>query len=145
MRLFAIAAALTLAPIAFAAEVNFQCPARYPDQLAKLPPGQKWDGAVATVSSGLLLSGGGMITGSPTDDPPAELRGSDEGAYATRYPVGPQPGEARPVQSWLFCSYGQGGEVRLFRRVSEHVSSCVVTRVSHKGRHGINVLASCRK
>lgn len=145
MRLFSFAAALALTQLASGAELNFQCPARYPEQLTELSVPHKLDGnAVAIVSSGLLLSDGGMITGSPKDDPPAELRGTDEGSNRTRYPVGGIAPGAQPVQSWLFCSYGRGGEVRLFRRVSESVSSCLMRRTSAKGHSSVKVLVTCR-
>jgi len=123
-----IIAALALAPLATVAaptELRFRCPERYGSQaaeLAELPQG--WQPSMATVRPHLLISGGGMVRGSPRLYPPAELRGSEgktsNGGWSeTRFPV--------QGESWAFCDYGQGGEIRLFRRVDGvGVRDCVI-------------------
>lgn len=113
------------ASAAAAAELRFQCPERYvsqPTELAEVPQG--WLRSMAIVQPQLPVSGGGMVHGSPKQYPPAELRGSDDtstrdGRRETRFPV--------EGESWVFCSYGHGGEIRLFRRVDGvHVRECVI-------------------
>lgn len=65
-----------------------------------------------------------MVHGAPRLDPPAELHGSEaratrDGWRETRFPV--------EGESWAFCAYGQGGVIRLFRRVDdEGVRECVL-------------------
>ncbi|WP_407659532.1 STY0301 family protein [Massilia endophytica] len=101
---------------ALGAELRMQCPERYLTRVVKLAEvPQEWQGAIATVRPELLLSGGGMVGGPVELYPPADLRGSDVkskvGWSETRYPVG-SDGE-----SWVYCAYGQGGEIQLFRRI----------------------------
>ena len=119
---------LALAPFASAAaagEMRFECPERYisqPAELTEIPQG--WGHAVAVVQPQLPVSGGGMIHGAPTLYPPADLHGSEarttrDGRREIRFPV--------DGESWAFCSYGQGGVVRLFRRVDDGaVRECVL-------------------
>lgn len=118
---------LALAPVASGAigESRFQCPERYvsqPAELAEVPQG--WPHAVAVVQPQLPVSGGGMVHGAPRLYPPAELHGNGgkatRGGWSeTRFPV--------EGESWAFCSYGQGGIIRLFRRVDEGaVRECVL-------------------
>ena len=111
---------LGLAPFtcaAVAGEFRFQCPDRYvsqPTELVEVPQG--WARAKTIVQPQLLISSGGMVRGAPTLYPPAELHGSEgktsKGGWGeTRFPV--------EGESWVFCSYGQGGAIRLFRRVDD--------------------------
>lgn len=117
MRTILVIAAIAFFPVvALGGELHIQCPERYltrVTELAEVPQG--WQGAIATVRPELLISGGGMVGGPPKLFPPAELHGSDmksKGGWSeTRYPVG-SDGE-----SWVYCAYGQGGEIQLFRRV----------------------------
>jgi hypothetical protein len=110
------------ASVAAAGESRFQCPERYvnePTELAGAPHG--W---TSVVQPRLPVSGGGMVHGAPTLDPPAELHGSEgrttsDGWSKIRFPV--------EGESWAFCSYGQGGAVRLFHRVDDGAArECVL-------------------
>lgn len=112
------------------APLRFQCPETYPTKPAAIvETPSAWTRTTAQVSPGLRLSGGGLIGGPLDLQPPAELRGSDApapgGWLETRYPaIG---------ETWAFCSYGQGGEIRLFRRVdSVGVRECVMRSLERR-------------
>lgn len=134
--------AVVLYPSATAAGLDFQCPERYlsrPAQLAEAPPG--WQDAVATVRPELRLSGGGIVGGPATLYPPAELHGETVekkgGRSETRYPVG--------GETWAFCTYGEGGEVQLFRRVDgAGVRECVVKTTKPRPAAAFQVGVACR-
>lgn len=127
-----IAAIITAAPIlaAATAESHFTCPERYPLKNTELgKEAQPGPDALGMVSGGLLLIGGGMISGSPKEDVRAELRGSDElpkgSKSETRFPaIG---------ETWASCLYGHGGEVQLFHRVDgPSVRECSVVTTRRK-------------
>ena len=116
MKPILIIAAIALVPaVVLGGELHFQCPERYLSQVAELAEvPQAWPGAIATVRPEQLISGGGMVGGPAKRYPPAELRGRDVKTQGrvwseTRYPIG--------GESWVYCAYGQGGEIQLFRRV----------------------------
>jgi hypothetical protein len=121
---FVIAALALFPTFAPGGELRLQCPERYLSRVAELTEvPREWPGAIAQVSPGLLISGGGMIGASPKLYPPADLRGSEvrtKGGWSeTRYPVA--------GESWIYCAYGQGGEIQLFRRVDgTGVRECAV-------------------
>lgn len=127
-----IAAIITAAPIMVAAatESHFTCPERYPLKNTELgKEAQPGPGALGMVSGGLLLIGGGMISGSPKEELRAELRGGDEpskgGKRETRFPV--------IGETWASCVYGYGGEVQLFHRVDgPGVRECSVVTMRRK-------------
>lgn len=129
-RLIAATIITSAAMTAVAAESRFTCPERYPARNTELgKEAQPGAGALSMVSGGLLLAGGGMISGSPKEEVRAELRGSDEpakgGRSETRYPaIG---------ETWAACFYGRGGEVQLFHRVDgPSVRECAVVTVRRK-------------
>jgi hypothetical protein len=136
-------AALAIFPIAaLGAELQLQCPERHlskPFELAEVAKG--WSGAVTQVLPGARLSGGGMVGGSLKLQPPADLRGNDlptrSGWSETRYPV--------DGESWAYCSYGQGGEIRLYRRVdAPGVHECSVRSLQPKAPAALKVEVTCK-
>lgn len=142
MKLIFAIVVVALSPAAVGASLQFQCPERYlskPAELSEMPRG--WRGAVAQVTPGLLLSGGGMIGGSLQLQPPPELRGSDmptkHGWDETRYPV--------LGESWAYCAYGQGSEIRLFRRVdTAGIRECSIRWSQPKPSTALKVEVTCR-
>jgi hypothetical protein len=141
-RILSIAVLALTCPAAFAIDLHFQCPERYPSMpvdLAEVPKG--WTAVAAQVMPGALLSGGGMIGASPKLQPPADLRGNDTPAKGgweeTRYPVS--------GESWAYCSYGQGGEIRLYRRVDGGgARECSVQFSPSKPLAALKVKVTCR-
>lgn len=70
-----------------------------------------------------------MVGGPPKLYPPTELHGSDvkaKGGWSeNRYPIG--------GESWVYCAYGQGGEIQLFRRADgDGKRECVVRTLRPK-------------
>lgn len=123
-------------------EFRFQCPERYPAGPIELRgPSQPWHGAISTVTPELPVSSGGMISGSPKDYPPGELRGREslkkDGASVTVFPVD-------PAGSWIYCAYGKGGDIRLFRRL-EHsgLKTCTMTMSRPKWPAAAKVSVNC--
>jgi hypothetical protein len=111
---------LLLVPTVQAAEL--QCPDRYPTQDMQLtaPPG--W---IGRVDGGARLTGAGALVGKPEDK--GELRGQDRktrNGYEIRY-AGLND-YRDPLQKWVFCSYGHGAEIRLFQRMPDDTSECLV-------------------
>lgn len=140
--IFAMLALGSGAAMAAPAELRFQCPERYgsqPVELTEVPAG--WQRTMVTVQPQLLVSGGGMVQGSPKLYPPMELRGSEGkmtkgGWRETRYPV--------EGESWVFCEYGQGGVIQLFRRVDEPgVHECVIRTRDKKPPESFTVEIVC--
>lgn len=145
MKTTLLIAAIALSPkLAAGAELRFQCPERYLSRVAELADvPQGWKGAMAAVQPNLLISGGGMVGASPKLYPPADLRGSDvktKGGWSeTRYPVGPVG------ESWVYCAYGQGGEIQLFRRVDgTGVRECAVRTLRPKTPASTKVEIVCK-
>jgi hypothetical protein len=145
MRPILLITAIALFPVvAHGGELRFQCPERYLSrvtELAEVPQG--WKGAMAAVQPNLLIAGGGMVGASPKLYPPADLRGSDvktkDGWSETRYPVGPDG------ESWVYCAYGQGGEIQVFRRVDgTGVRECAVRTLRPKSPASAVVEIVCK-
>lgn len=116
---------LIFAPLLFILTVQaseLQCPDRYPAQDIELPAPHRWTGRV---DGGARLIGAGALVGMPEEK--GELRGQDrktKDGYEIRYAGLNEFQE--PLQKWVFCSYGQGGEVRLFRRMPDDTDECLV-------------------
>lgn len=138
MKMPVIGVVFFLASAAHGAEQKIQCPVRYPSQsvqLAEAPKG--WDGK-GKVSANLLLSGGGVFTGS--DEDRAELIGgapikTKEG-HQVNYPL--SVGE-----KWFFCNYGGGG-VELLHRIDVSVTQCLVKTKRVKLGENPDVNITCK-
>jgi hypothetical protein len=116
---------LLVAPLLFisaAQATELQCPERYPAKDIELPAPEGWTGRV---DSGARLIGAGALVGKP--DKRGELRGQDRktrDGYEIRYAG--LSDYLEPLQKWVFCSYGHGGEVRLFRQMPDDTDECLV-------------------
>lgn len=100
---------------ACAADLRFSCQDRYQGrepERAGSPPG--WTGAPFTASPSLAVSGAGMITGTPAQEQRGSLRANgiqlNGNATEQRYAVG-------AGESWAYCSYGEHGDIQVFRRI----------------------------
>lgn len=123
-------------------EFRFQCPERYPSRLIELRDAAlpSWD-AVSTIAPELPVSGGGMISGPPSNHPRGELRGREtmlkNGGSVTEFPVDPN-------ESWIYCAYGKGGEIQLFRRVDPTgARTCTLKILRPKWPASTEVTVSC--
>jgi hypothetical protein len=108
--------------ISAAQGAELQCPDRYPAKDLELTAPQGWTGHVG---GGARLIGAGALVGKPEDN--GELRGQDRktrDGYEIRY-AGLND-YLEPLQKWVFCSYGHGGEIRLFRRMPDDTGKCTV-------------------
>lgn len=108
--------------ISTAQAAELQCPDRYPAQAIELAAPQGWTGRV---DGGARLIGAGALVGQSEEK--GELRGQDretKDGYEIRY-AGLNDFQ-EPLQKWVFCSYGRGGEVRLFRRMPDDTDECLV-------------------
>ncbi|NHZ96169.1 STY0301 family protein [Massilia sp. CCM 8734] len=138
MKMPVIGVVVFLASAAHGAEQKIQCPVRYPVQsvkLAEVPKG--WDGK-GKVGANLLLSGGGVFTGS--DEDRAELMGgasikTKEGHEVT-YPL-------TVGEKWFFCNYGGGG-IELLHRIAASATQCVVKTKRVKPGENPDVSISCK-
>lgn len=116
---------LLFAPLLFisaAQATELQCPEHYPAQDIELPAPQGWSGRV---DGGARLIGAGVLVGKPEDK--GQLRGQDrktKDGYEIRY-AGLNDFQ-EPLQKWAFCSYGLGGELRLFHRMPDDTDECLV-------------------
>jgi hypothetical protein len=117
--------ALLLCVPAFGKEQRAVCPKRYPSAETRLPiTPNGWVG-YGNLSSGLRLSGGGMIIGRPEDR--GELRGHDrktKDGYEIVF-ASLQNFEDL-LQKWVYCGYGFGGEVQLLNRVDISTNQCTL-------------------
>jgi len=132
------AAILALASVTATAAVDVpQCPGELAAASIQVKPAPGWTGVVPTR---LLLSSAGVVVGPPNVSPRAELRGDarrvSKHVTATAY-----PGLA-VRETWLTCSYGQGGELEQAYRLPATVDRCVV-RVSRSQNNDVDVSVSC--
>lgn len=114
-----------------------QCPTELAAASIQVKSSQGWTGVVPTR---LLLSGAGVVVGSPSIEPRAELRG-DARQISKQVTETAYPGLAAR-EAWLICSYGSGGELEQARRLPAAADRCVI-RVSRSPYNDTAVALAC--
>ncbi|KQV49059.1 STY0301 family protein [Massilia sp. Root335] len=116
-----------LASCAAHAEVTIACPTDYPSDLliAKgVPAG--WTGIAHVAGSRLILQSAGVIAGPPA----GKIQGIQMGTE-TRTKKGftltfvDLDKFTEPLEKWMYCAYGMGGDVQLLRRLPDTTRECV--------------------
>lgn len=121
-----LAAAVLLAttPCAAALDRLIVCPTELQPQEIKITAGAGW---VPRIESPLTLYAAGMSAGPPGSVPalPGREIRRDKELVSTSYGFDP---DSRPNHVWLNCTYGEGGEVSISRRLDERTRECTVTQ-----------------
>ncbi len=111
------------APTAAALDRLIACPTELPSQSIKITAAAGW---VPRIDSPLNLYAAGMSAGPPGFQqvrPGTEIR-RDKDSVTTKYTFDP---DTRPNHVWLNCTYGQGGELSISRRLDERTRECTIT------------------
>jgi hypothetical protein len=118
------AAMLCAASSAAALDRLVTCPAELQPQAIKITAGAGW---VPRIESPLQLYAAGMSAGPPGSVPalPGRETHRDKEQVSTAYGFDP---DSRPNHVWLNCTYGQGGEISVSRRLDERTRECTVTQ-----------------
>jgi hypothetical protein len=111
------------APHATALDRLIPCPTELQPQSIKITAAAGW---VPRIESPLKLYAAGMSAGPPGSQqtrPGRELRRTND-QVTTVYGFDP---DTRPNHVWLNCTYGEGGEISISRRLDERTKECTIT------------------
>lgn len=119
----ALLLSILLIPGSVLATEQIRCPDTYPSNDTVIARPAKWNSAVVLGNQPLISAG--MLTG------PIEIRGDLRGqekkidnGHEIRYRF---DRIQHPPEKWVQCSYGDGGAIRLVKRVRDDTTECILT------------------
>ena len=127
------------------ADTRITCPDTYPASLlaTKGVPG-KWTGIAHVPGPDLPLQSAGVIAGSPQRKPQGIQRGVEK---RTRKGIDIEfmalDAFTEPLEKWVYCAYGGGGEVQLLQKIPDDTKTCIAALT--KTPHGsYNIETTCK-
>ncbi len=121
--MLAAAALLSIAPHAAALDRLVTCPTELQPQAIRITAAAGW---VPRIEAPLKLYAAGMSAGPPgsSQTRPGKEIHKDKELVSTSYGFAP---DSRPNHVWLDCTYGEGGEISISRRLDERTRECTIT------------------
>ena len=124
------------------ADTRIVCPDAYPASLitTKGVPGQ-WKGIVHIPGPDLALQSAGVIAGSAHQQPQGIQRGIEKKTKkGFEIEFAALDAFTEPLEKWMYCAYGAGGEVQLLQKLPDDTKACKAefTKTPY-GNYSINV------
>jgi hypothetical protein len=127
------------------ADTKIACPDAYPASLlaTKGVPG-KWKGIAHVPGPDLVLQSAGVIAGSPQQQPQGIQRGIEKKTKkGLEIEFLALDAFTEPLEKWMYCAYGTGGEVQLLQKLPDTTKACKAefTKTPY-GNYSINMTCS---
>lgn len=108
------------------ADTKITCPDIYPANLlaTKGVPG-KWKGIAHVPGPDLALQSAGVLAGPPRQQPQGIQRGVEKKTkkgLEIEFPA--LDAFTEPLEKWMYCAYGGGGEVQLLQKLPDDTKAC---------------------
>ena len=127
------------------ADTRITCPDTYPATLlATKGVPENWKGVALVPGPDLALQSAGVIAGLPYKQPQGIQRGIEKKTkkgLAIEFPA--LDAFTEPLEKWVYCAYGVGGEVQLLQKMPDNTKACKAefTKTPY-GNYSINMTCS---